>query len=238
MLPYALFVIGLAVLMVAGDLLVRGAVGIADRAKMPPLAIGLTIVAFGTSAPELVVCINAALDNAPAIAVGNVVGSNIANVLLVLGLPALIAPTLTDQPDALRNTIYMVGSSILFLLLCALGSIDRWQGLLLFVLLMVFLLESVRRARNGDSMREELEHLEGPAKSPLIAIVFTLAGVIGLPISADLMVDSAKIIARSWGVSDAAIGLTVVALGTSLPGTRPPRSWRRCAGKPPSPSAT
>ncbi|MCB1472701.1 MAG: calcium/sodium antiporter [Rhodobiaceae bacterium] len=217
MLEYILFVAGLALLMVAGDLLVRGSVGIADRMSIPPLVIGLTVVAFGTSAPELVVCINAALAGSPAIAIGNIVGSNIANVLLVLGLPALIAPTLTDQRDALRNTIYMVAATAVFVVLCLTGALNRWQGAILFALLIAFLWESVRSARTGADLREEIEELEGPAKNMTIAVLFVIGGLVGLPLAADMMVDAAQTIARRWGVSEAAIGLTVVALGTSLP---------------------
>ena len=217
MLPYVMFVLGLALLMVAGDLLVRGAVGIADHLNIPPLVIGLTVVAFGTSAPELVVCINAALDGSPAIAVGNVIGSNIANVLLVLGVPALIAPTVTDQQDALRNTLYMIGATLVFFALCLTGALARWQGMLLFSLLILFLWESVRCSRNGSDLRDEIEQLEGPAKNMTIAILFAVGGLVGLPLAAEMMVSSAQTIARSCGISEAAIGLTVVALGTSLP---------------------
>ncbi|MCB1481523.1 MAG: calcium/sodium antiporter [Rhodobiaceae bacterium] len=217
MLPYVMFVLGLALLMVAGDLLVRGAVGIADHLNIPPLVIGLTVVAFGTSAPELVVCINAALDGSPAIAVGNVIGSNIANVLLVLGVPALIAPTVTDQQDALRNTLYMIGATLVFFALCLTGALARWQGMLLFSLLILFLWESVRCSRNGSDLRDEIEQLEGPAKNMTIAVLFAVGGLVGLPLAAEMMVSSAQTIARSWGISEAAIGLTVVALGTSLP---------------------
>ncbi|MEZ5876677.1 MAG: calcium/sodium antiporter [Tepidamorphaceae bacterium] len=219
MFPYVMFVAGLALLMVAGDLLVRGAVGIADRLNIPPLIIGLTVVAFGTSAPELVVCVNAALSGSSAIAVGNVIGSNIANVLLVLGLPAMIAPTVTDQQDALRNTLYMMGATLLFIGICLTGVLDRWHGVLLFVLLIAFLFESMRCARNGNgkALHDEIEELEGPAKNMTIAILFALGGLVGLPLAAEMMVSSAQTIARSWGVSEAAIGLTVVALGTSLP---------------------
>ncbi len=218
MLDYITFAAGLALLLIAGDLLVRGAVGIADRLSIPPLVIGLTVVAFGTSAPELVVCVQAALDGAPDIAIGNVVGSNIANVLLVMGVPALIAPTVTQDRDAVRNTIYMIGATMLFIGICFSGEVTRLFGAILFTLLLIFLWESVRGSRNGTSeLEQEIADLEGPAKKLGIAVAFTIGGVIGLPIAASLMVDSARSIAMSWGVSEAAIGLTIVALGTSLP---------------------
>ncbi|MAB00581.1 MAG: sodium:proton exchanger [Stappia sp.] len=239
---------GLVVLIVAGDVLVRGAVGIAEKLGIPTLVIGLTIVAFGTSAPELVISLNAALDGLPGIAVGNVVGSNIANVLAVLGLPALFAATNCREDGATRNALIMVGISIVFVAMCFMSPISRLDGVLLLVLLALFLYESVRatrkhRAANGAAAFADagvstgsgspenatddddaccggetpFEEVEGVPESPMLAILFVVLGLIGLPLGAHFTIEGASALARSWGVSDAVIGLTVVALGTSLP---------------------
>jgi cation:H+ antiporter len=216
MIDYIMLLAGVGLLLAAGDVLVRGAVSIADHLNIPPLVIGLTIVAFGTSAPELIVCIQAVLDGAPDIALGNVVGSNIANILLVLGTPAIIAPTVTDQPGAVRNTLYMIGVTFVFVAMCFMGPLSYLHATFLLLLMLLWLWDSARRAQNGDDI-EDLEEFEGPAKALPIAILFVVLGIIGLPIAADIIIDSARSIALRWGVSEAAIGLTVVALGTSLP---------------------
>lgn len=223
---YLTLAAGLALLLVCGDFLVRGAVALAEKLNIPPLVIGLTIVAFGTSAPELVVSLRAALSGSPGIALGNVVGSNIANVLLVLGLPALICATNCDQPSLLRNTAYVVIASFLFVGLCYLGPLTFWHGAILFGLMLAFLVESgTRTARKaslveGDPAAENYDLLDEvecvPTKDYLIA-VFIGAGLIGLPLGAHFTVSSASEIAAGLGVSEAAIGLTLVAIGTSLP---------------------
>ena len=126
---------GLVILLVCGELLVRGAVALAEQLNISKLIIGFTVVAFGTSAPELVVCIQAALDGASGIAVGNVVGSNIANILLVLGAPALIYPLTCDNQSALRDSFIVIGGTLLFTVLAWTGAIAVWQGALLVVTL-------------------------------------------------------------------------------------------------------
>ena len=135
---YLYLCIGLVLLIVCGDALVRGAVALSVKFGIPTLVIGLTIVAFGTSAPELVVSLRAVLADAPGIALGNVVGSNIANVLLVLGLPALIVATETEQDFIVRNTIYVILATLIFITLCFLGPLSFWHGALLFTLLIGF----------------------------------------------------------------------------------------------------
>lgn len=222
-MSYILLVAGLVLLVIAGDLLVRGSVALADRLNIPPIIIGLTVVAFGTSAPELVICIKAALAGSPGIAVGNVVGSNIANILLVLGIPALIAATDCNQPFVVRNTLFMLGASIVFVALCFTGPLGAVHGAILLGLLAVFLFESGRRAMKSPASSsplvgsEDIDGIEGVPHSGLVCTLFVIAGVIGLPIGAHLTVTGASGIATDWGVSDAVIGLTVVAIGTSLP---------------------
>jgi len=221
MVTYLSLAAGLLLLLFCGDLLVRGAVALATRLGIPSMVIGLTIVAFGTSAPELVVSIHAALKGVSGIAIGNVVGSNIANVLLVLGLPAIIYPIICDQPAIRRNTVIMLGSSALFTFLCWHGALHFWQGALLFLLLIIFLGYSAHYAATcPEAVSGEVDELieEGalPAGSGRIT-VYLLAGIIGLPLGAHLCVTSATEIARTFGVSEAAIGLSVIAIGTSLP---------------------
>ncbi|WP_029059070.1 calcium/sodium antiporter [Stappia stellulata] len=239
LIDYVSLIGGLVVLIVAGDVLVRGAVGIAERLGIPALVIGLTIVAFGTSAPELFISLGAALDGLPGIAIGNVVGSNIANVLLVLGMPALIACTSCREKGATRNSIFMVVITVVFIGMCFHSPIGRIDGAILLLLLGVFFWESVRatrthRAENGhgtatagagdgaddedeDEAELPFEEVEGVPENPALAIMFIALGLIGLPLGAHFTVEGASALARSWGVSDAVIGLTVVALGTSLP---------------------
>lgn len=238
---------GLVVLIVAGDILVRGAVGIAEKLGIPSLVIGLTIVAFGTSAPELVISLGAALDGFPGIAVGNVVGSNIANVLLVLGLPALFAATTCEERGATRNAIFMVATSAIFIAMCFFSPIGIVDGLILLALLLAFLGESVyatrkHRRENGfttparnlsasaadpaameaeaddaDICGPPFEEVEGVPENPAFAFVFIALGLVGLPLGAHFTIEGATALARSWGVTEAVIGLTIVALGTSLP---------------------
>ena len=219
---------GFVILLVSGDLLVRGSVALAVRLGVPALVIGLTVVAFGTSAPELVVSVRAATTDAPGLAIGNIVGSNIANVLLVIGLPALIRPTDCNQEFVGRNTCYVVGATAIFMLLCYLGPLQMWHGIILFSLIVVFLLESGRRAHlavaannNGErqetSPPEEVDGVSGLPRTPTMIAVFVFGGLIGLPFGAQLIVENGTGIARAFDVSQAAIGLTVIALGTSLP---------------------
>jgi cation:H+ antiporter len=231
LIEYVSLIGGLVVLIVAGDVLVRGSVGIAEKLGIPTLVIGLTIVAFGTSAPELVISLGAALDGLPGIAVGNVVGSNIANVLAVLGLPALFAATACCENGATRNAIFMVAVTGIFIGMAFHSPISRLDGGILLLLLAVFLWDSVRatrkhRAQNAGAAAVEtgccdddtpFEEVEGVPESPALAILFVVLGMIGLPLGAHFTIEGASALARNWGVSDAVIGLTVVALGTSLP---------------------
>lgn len=212
---------GLIVLLVGGDILVRGAVALAQRLGVTPLVIGLTVVGFGTSAPELVVSVNAALDKAPEIAIGNIVGSNICNVLLVLGLPALIYPIACNAGGLRRDNGLMLLISFGFVLLCQTGSIGRVDGTIMLALLIGFLIWSYRNAMRGDAgvdaIAEEIQDLAARTRSLSMSIALVLAGFVGLVVGAKLLVDGAVAIARAAGLSEAVIGLTLVAVGTSLP---------------------
>ena len=210
---------GLIYLLLAGDLLVRGSVALARRARIPPVIVGLTIVAFGTSAPELFVSLQAAVQGHAGISIGNVVGSNIANALIVLGVPALLAPTGATRDSTRGDIVWMLGASLLFVAFCFTGPFGLWKGMLLLALLTAMLVHSSTRARRepSEEAEEELEHLLGlPAQRRMITL-FLLLGAVGLPLGAYLMVDGAVQLAEALGVTDAVIGLSVVALGTSLP---------------------
>ncbi|ADZ69645.1 calcium/sodium antiporter [Polymorphum gilvum] len=225
---YVSLIGGLAALIVAGDILVRGSVGIALRLGIPNLIIGLTIVAFGTSAPELVISLQAAFAGSGGIAIGNVVGSNIANVLMVLGMPALIAATPCGEKGATRNALFMVAVTVIFIVLCFNSPLSLLSGLVLLALLALFLGDSVRATRshrkavrengNGSETTDDLpEEVEDVPQSAVTATIYIVLGLIGLPLGAHFVIEGATDVARSWGVTDAVIALTVIALGTSLP---------------------
>jgi cation:H+ antiporter len=213
---------GLALLLIGGDVLVRGAVTLAQRLEIPSLVIGLTVVAFGTSAPELVVSVGAALKGVPELAIGNVVGSNIANVLLVLGIPALIAPIACDASTIRRETAIMVGVTVAFLVLCLTGELRVWHGALMAAGLGGYLVWSYMATRKAgpEAGQDFIEDLDGIGVQPhgmWLSIGFIVAGIAGLMLGSDLLVNGAVDIARAIGLSEATIGLTLVALGTSLP---------------------
>ena len=210
--------LGLIVLLVAGDLLVRGAVNFSLKIKIPAFIVSLTVVALGTSAPELLVAIRAILDNSPGIALGNVVGSNIANVFLVLGIPALIAGINTRECNTRKNYVFMMIATVIFLSVAFIGNFSLPQGILFLILLALFLLIT---ARDTLKMQNKTSNLEVENADPNLVfwkiILFLSLGFIGLPIGADILVKNASLIAKSYGLSDEVIGLTLVALGTSLP---------------------
>lgn len=213
--------LGLIILLLAGDSLVRGAVNLALRLGIPALIVSLTIVAFGTSAPELLISIQAVLKDVPGIAIGNVVGSNTANILLVLGFPALLAALHTSTCDSRKTYVQMIIASLVFIGLAFRGVFDAMAGAVLLAVLAYVLFDAltVARAHRKEGLDAELEEPEGadPDMPWWKIIVFLLLGLIGLPLGADLLIDSAEVIARRFGVSEAVIGLTLVALGTSLP---------------------
>jgi len=214
--------VGLVILLLAGDALVKGAVNLSLRVGVPALIVSLTVVAFGTSAPELLISIKAALDDVPGIALGNVVGSNTANILLVLGIPALLAVMHTSQCDTRKSYVIMLAASVLFIALAFRGVFDWTAGIILLAVLAVILGDSIREAlahrRAGMAAAAEEEPEGADPDMPWWKISLFLAlGLVGLPLGADLLVDSSVQIATIFGVSDTVIGLTLVALGTSLP---------------------
>ncbi|MEP4196846.1 MAG: calcium/sodium antiporter [Aliishimia sp.] len=221
LMPWLLSGLGLVILLLAGDALVKGAVNMSLRLGVPALIVSLTIVAFGTSAPELLIAIKAVLDNAPGIAMGNVVGSNTANILLVLGIPALMATMHTSECNTRKTFIFMIAASILFIGLAFRGVFDWKAALVLLAALALVLGDAFREARahhkaGQDTDEEEVEGAD-PDMSWLLISMFLVMGLIGLPLGANLLVENATVIAKTYGVSDTVIGLTLVAVGTSLP---------------------
>lgn len=228
MMDYLILLAGLVLLLVGGDVLVRGAVGLAEKFSIPPLIIGLTIVSFGTSAPELFISVQAALENAGGLAVGNVVGSNIANVLLVLGVPALFYSCVCQEDGIGRNLLVMLGITVVFMGMMSKGRLEFYDGAILFVLLLLYLYSQFRNAAQarkdtkpnaalGDSIGDYHDEIENVPTRGWVIAVLIIAGLVMLPLGADFTVTAASNIARSWNVSDEVIGLTVVAIGTSLP---------------------
>lgn len=216
-MTWLLLFVGLALLLGGGEALVSGSVGVARRFRVSPLVIGLTLVGFGTSTPELVASIEAATIGAPGIAIGNVVGSNIANILLILGVSAIILPVAATKQAFARDGVVLVAASVLLVALCFAGSIGRMTGAVLVALLVAYTLYTYlsERARSGHA---EAAPSDEPAGRPLaVSVLLTLGGIAGVVFGASLLVDSSVEIARRFGLSEAVIGLTLVAVGTSLP---------------------
>jgi cation:H+ antiporter len=209
---------GFILLLFGAEYLVRGAVALARKLNISPMIIGMTIVAYGTTAPELVVSLQASINGQPGIAVGNVIGSNIANILLILGTSALITP-FTCRPAALyRDAAVMMGSALLFVALALSGTIERWQGILMFAALVVFSLYAyVAERRRGDGAAELAEEFQEGPKSVWLSVLAIIGGIASVVIGAKLLVTGAVTLARILGVGEEVIGLTVVAIGTSLP---------------------
>ena len=218
-IPFLYCVAGFILLGVSGEALLRGAVTTADRLKVPPLLIGLTVIAFGTSIPELTVSLNAARSGNPDIAVGNVVGSNIANILLVLGAMAVFRSFTIDAGTLNRDGRVMLGVSVLMVLMALKGVITQWMGFGLFAILAGFTFLLYRRARQEADVDETAASvdenlLEG---SLFLALLILIAGLAGVLWGSDLMVKGAVGVAQQAGISQAVIALSIVAIGTSLP---------------------
>ncbi|MEZ5892160.1 MAG: calcium/sodium antiporter [Parvularculaceae bacterium] len=217
----AFILLGLAILLVAGDILVRGAVSLAAALRIPALLVSLTIVAFGTSAPEMVVTIQAVLDGADGIALGNIIGSNIANIFLVLGLPALIYPISTHVPGLRRHAVFMLAATVLFLAAAYIaGFIDTKIGAALFAGIVLYVAYMGMRASRGaddNPVLDEVEEYRVGVKVGLKIIAFLIIGLIGLPLGAHLLVENSAALASDLGVREEVIGLTIIAFGTSLP---------------------
>jgi cation:H+ antiporter len=224
MITAVLLLLGTALLVAGAEFLVRGAAKLAASIGISPLVVGLTVVAFGTSSPELAVSAHAAFTGEADIAVGNVVGSNIFNILFTLGLSAIVAPLAVSRQLIKLDIPIMVGASLLLLVLGLDGTISRIDGLLLFGLLVGYTVFIIRRSRRESrAMQEEYaqEFGVGPEeKSPAawkIDLAYLLGGMVMLVLGSRWLVDGAVRIALNLGVSELVIGLTIIAIGTSLP---------------------
>ena len=217
-MDYLYILIGLAGLFLGGEALVRGAVAIAVRMGISKLVIGLTIVGFGTSMPELLVSMNAALAGSPDIALGNVVGSNIANILLILGVSALVYPIAGWDRNVRRDALVALAVAVLTLILVQFAVIGRLAGLVMVAALGLYLWSIFAKEKLAPSqITDESDPHRSPGLSPMLAGVAVVLGLILLVTGADFLVDGATNIARGIGISEAVIGLTIVAVGTSLP---------------------
>ncbi|MBI1403447.1 MAG: calcium/sodium antiporter [Porphyrobacter sp.] len=214
---------GLVLLALGGELLVRGAVGLAARLGISPLLAGLTIVGFGTSMPELATSVQAAVAGSPGIALGNVVGSNIANSLLILGVAGLIAPIAVNPASFARDSLAMGGAALLATGAVLLGVIGLLPGLVLLAALGGYVwwaYKSESAAHDPECARREAEAADRPVPpdtGPVVLGALVIAGLAAAIFGARLLVDGASVLAAAAGVSESVIGLTVVAIGTSLP---------------------
>ncbi|PZP80820.1 MAG: sodium:calcium antiporter [Ectopseudomonas oleovorans] len=223
LMTFVYLIAGLVLLVAGAEVLVRGAAKLAAQFGIPPLIIGLTVVAFGTSAPETAVSVQAALDGSGDLAIGNVVGSNIDNVLLILGLTALIAPLIVSRQLIRLDVPIMIGASLLTFGLAWDGSLSRLDGALLFAGVLAytgFLIYSARKDKGGDDDEFAKEFGLDEAPKPYawaINLGLIIAGLVLLVTGSNFLVEGAVTLARALGISELVIGLTVVAVGTSLP---------------------
>lgn len=216
-----LLLVGLILLFIGGDMLVRGASRLALALGIPRVVVGLSLVAFGTSAPEMAVSLFASYRGQPGIAVGNVVGSNIVNILLILGVSAIVAPLTVSKRIIRIEVPLMIACSLLFLLLGYDGHLSRLDGLMLVTVFASYLFWMARTAKQDTTLEKELplagEQIALSARSYLYLTGLVLIGLVGLLAGSHWLVEGAVALAQMMGVSDLIIGLTIVAVGTSLP---------------------
>ena len=217
MLVSILFIlIGFVLLVKGGDYLVEGSVSIARKAKLSSMVIGMTVIGFGTSAPEMLVSLNAALADSPGIALGNVVGSNIANIALILGVTGLLYTCVTDSHTLRVDLPFMVFACVALFVVGMTGEIGRIAGIVGVLLLVFFLVWQIRSSRRmGDADVPQAENT--PLHSLPVSAIMVVLSIAAMIFGANILVEGAKNVAASLGVSERVIGLTVVAVGTSLP---------------------
>ncbi len=207
---------GLVGLYFGAEWLLRGAVALSMRLAIPTLIVSLVIVGFGTSMPELLVSVRAALAGSPDIALGNIIGSNTANILLIIGVCALIFPITRWDNNVRRDALVMVGASVLLLALVQFEAIGRLAGLLMVVLLITYLLYTYRMSKTrAEALSQDI--VQQKKLKPATIALLILGGLATLFVGAELLIRGASNLARYFGISEAVIGLTVVAVGTSLP---------------------
>ncbi|RIJ28468.1 calcium/sodium antiporter [Henriciella mobilis] len=210
---------GLALLLIGGDLFVRGAVSVARKLGVSPLLIGLTLVGFGTSTPELVTSLQAAMAGSPGVATGNVVGSNIANILLILGLAAMLKPVLVDSGALKRDGAVLAASALVCLAVVMSGVLDRLSGLVFIAGLAAYLGFAIWQERRAPASIAPVDSMQTPQAEPhgVLALVLTVGGLALTIFGASLLIDGAVGLATQFGISETIIGLSIVAIGTSLP---------------------
>ena len=212
------FLIGTLILIFSGDMLVRAAVDISLKISVSPMIVGLTVIAFGTSAPELLVGVQATWNGFAGLALGNIIGSNITNILLIVGMPAVIIAVRSDDPGLSQNYYIMLLATFVFIGFLLFGPLQVWQGILLILFLILFILQAIFYSYKSDENRTVPELTsERKVLSSSVLTGFVFVGFIGLPFGAHIVITSATSLANAVGVSEEVIGLTVVAIGTSLP---------------------
>jgi len=211
--------LGFILLIKGADFLVNGASKTAKRFHIPEIIIGLTIVSIGTSMPELFVSITSAIDGYEDLSIGNVIGSNLCNLLLILGLSATINPIIFKNETKFIEIPICLATTVIFLILCNIQKdISRIDAGILIVLFILFIIYTIVMGKKGEKFDQiEIETTKEETGSPLINILLIVIGIIGLKIGGDLVVENAEKIARAFKISDKIIGLTIVAIGTSLP---------------------
>jgi len=214
-MTWLLLAAGLGLLLASGEFLVRGAAGVARAFGVSPLFIGLTLVGFGTSVPELVASLIAAFRGSPGIAVGNVVGSNIANLLLILALTAVIAPVAIFRQPYHRDALVLALSALVATAVILLGELHRSAGIVMILLLLGYVVLSYRMEQGKVGAADAVA--VSSARGWGVPLLVTLGALAGVVLGARLLVDAAILLAREFGVAETVIGLTVVAVGTSLP---------------------
>lgn len=223
-MDYILLIVGLALITFCADMLTRGCVGMAARFRVPEFVIGLTIMAVGTSMPELTVSVMSALKGNSAMAIGNVTGSNLFNTMVILGICAMVRPVVISKENVRRDIPICVGVSLLLWVATAdtlfgisdTNTINRIEGLILFALYVATIIYSIRSGRKDMTSAEQVED-DAPKMGWAKIIIFIVAGLVGLIFGGNICLDSATAIARAWGVSESIIAITIVAAGTSLP---------------------
>ena len=204
-------IVGFVFLIKGSDFFVDGASSIAAILKVPTIIVGLTIVAFGTSAPEAAVSITSSLTGSNAMAVSNVVGSNLFNILMVIGVAALLGDLLMEKSVLKKDLPFLVGITLLLVIFIVLGwDISPIEGIILLVILIAYIIHLIRIAGSSN-------YVEKPKLSTAKSIIFIVVGLTGIILGGDLVVDSASSIAMAFGMSETLVGLTIVAIGTSLP---------------------
>lgn len=215
---YLCLTLGLFLLAFGGDTMVNGAVALAKRMGLSPLLIGLTLVGFGTSTPELLTSITAIIKKSDGIAVGNVVGSNIANILLVLGMAAIISPIHVDLKSFKRDSLFLTLATVGLIVAALSGQIPSVMGALLVGLLIFYVIYSYCSDKKHQKKKNAEQPQSTEKQTPIWwALIKTVGGIALTMLGAKLLVDNSIILARNWGISEAVIGLTIVAVGTSLP---------------------